>query len=133
MAKEEVIVCDTNILLAVIKNHIPTVRILSGLTNEFTEWRNMYISIITYGEILPVTQKKERKKIIAFLRNFTLLHIDKRASLFTKELMNESYYYAGLLADGLIGASAITNGIPIWTYNKKDFQQFKGIRFFNPR
>lgn len=60
-----------------------------------------------------------------------MVHLDQRASRLTKEFMNESYYYKGLMADAMIGSTAIVNGLPIWTYNKQDFKQFKGIHFFD--
>lgn len=130
MAKKGLILCDTNILLGYIHNHSPTVSKVAALTDDLTDWSQMCISIITYGEILPTTRKKDRKKMQLFLRNFKMVHLDQRVSRLTKEFMNESYYYKGLLADAMIGSTAIVNGLPIWTYNKQDFKQFRGVQFF---
>ena len=130
MAKGGLILCDTNILLGFLHNHLPTVNKVAALTEDLTDWSQVCISIITYGEILPSARKKDRSKVQLFLRNFKLVHLDQRASKLAKELMNVSYYYKGLLADALIGSTAIVNGLSVWTYNKQDFKQFRGVQFF---
>ena len=125
MAKNQLILCDTNILIGVIRND-------EKIVSRFTtlDWSNLFISIITYGEILVGARKGERRKTKAFLKSFGIIELDTQISLRLRQIFNEAYYHENLLADALIAATAVTYNIPIWTTNKKDFQSM-GVEFIN--
>ena len=121
MAKNQLILCDTNILIGVIRNDEKVVSRFTTL-----DWNNLFISIITYGEILVGARKGERRKTKAFLKSFGIIELDTQISLHLRQIFNEAYYHENLLADALIAATAVTYNIPIWTTNKKDFQYVEG-------
>lgn len=128
MAKRnQLILCDTNILISIIRNDVEIV-------NRFTslEWDDLFISIITYGEVLVGARKREVRRTKSFLKSFGIVELDATISAQLRQIFNEAYYHKNLLADALIAATAVTYDLPLWTTNKTDFQYVPGIRFFNP-
>ncbi len=127
MAKNQLILCDTNILISVIRND-------EGIVNRFIslDWDSLFISIVTYGEILVGARKGELRRTKSFLKSFGIIELDTHISIKLREIFNEAYYHKNLLADALIASTAVTYDMPIWTTNKKDFRHVAGIRFINP-
>jgi predicted nucleic acid-binding protein len=132
MAKKELILCDTNILIGLIRQREEIVERFASVVSATGGWDRLCISIITYGEILPNATKRERRRTLQFLNSFRILELDRRISNLLREIFNETYYHERMMADALIAATAITYDMPLWTLNKKDFQH-KGIRFIHPR
>ncbi len=125
----QLVLVDTNILFDYLRKRNPKVGSQLVAIGE----GNLSISIITYGEVIVGARKRELKKTKLFLNRFKIIQLDKYISAKMKSIFNEAYYYEKLMADALIGATAITYGLPIWTHNKKDFSYLKGIRFYQPK
>jgi predicted nucleic acid-binding protein len=67
--------------------------------------------------------KIELKRINRFLKDFKILPITQKISKKSMELMKKYSISHGLLIpDALIAATAIIKNIPLWTFNRRDFQ-----------
>jgi len=133
VAKSEIILCDTNIIIGFLIKQSPIVSKLRNLTNDLEDWDRLAISVVTYGEVLPSSFPSDKNATRRFLRNFRMIDLDRMASRLAREYFNEAYYHERMLMDCLIGATAVANNIPVWTQNRSDFRRFKGIRLFSPR
>jgi len=71
------------------------------------------------------------EKIDKFLKNFKLLPITQKISEKSMELMKMYSISHGLLIpDALIAAAAITQNLPLWTLNQKDFKFIRELVLF---
>ncbi|PTM13133.1 MAG: pilus assembly protein [Bacteroidetes bacterium] len=127
MAKETLVLCDTNIIIEFYKENSSIFDKLRTIGQE-----NIAVSIITVGELLfGALNKKERKQINQDIAHLHLLHLDSAIGDCCIELMNNYTLSHSLsLPDGLIAATAIIQDIPLYTLNKKDFQYIKGIQLY---
>jgi hypothetical protein len=67
--------------------------------------------------------KIELKRINKFLKDFKILPITQKISKKSMELMKTYSISHGLLIpDALIASTAIIKSLPLWTFNKRDFQ-----------
>ena len=93
---------------------------------------NFFLSVITYMELVQgMRNKKElnslRKSIHAW--NAKLLYISEEISSKAMFYVEEHFLSHSLeLADALIGATAITYGLPILTGNSKHYSIIKDIQ-----
>lgn len=87
------------------------------------------ISSIVYMELIQGSRDKiELAKIDKFLKKFEIIPLNQKISKKSMELMKEYSLSHGLLIpDALIAATAITNNLPLWTFNQKDFKYIKGL------
>lgn len=127
MAKEALVLCDTNIIIDFYKENNSVLKRLRSIGQE-----NIGVSIITAGELLyGALNKKELKQIKRDLAHLHLLHLNTAIDKCFMELMSEYSLSHNLsLPDGLIAATALTKGIPLYTLNKKDFKYIKGIELY---
>ncbi|WKN42091.1 PIN domain-containing protein [Tunicatimonas pelagia] len=128
MRKKEVILCDTNILLGFLRRDQMAVDRLFRVTEGYSDWSRLAISVITYGEILPSSKKRDRKATRDFLNLFQLVELDRAGSKLVKSYFNTETFYSGMISDALIAATAVSSGLKIWTLNRSDFVRFKGVR-----
>ncbi len=124
------ILFDSTIIIDFIRNTADTISLIDHYLNHYHE---MTFSAITKYEILRGYEviKAERKKaeFIAFCDDHEILPI-------TDEIINKAAIIYGDLhrkgqligdADVLIGATAITNQLPILTHNIKHFKVIDGL------
>lgn len=127
MAKNQVVLLDTNILIGILRKNQKVIGTFSALN-----WDDLFISTITYGEIIIGARKWELQKTKRFLKSFGIIELDKNISVRLRQIYHQAYYHQGLLADAIIGATAVTYDLPLWTTNKIDFNYISGLRFFKP-
>ncbi len=129
MEKEQLVLCDTNIIIEFYKANVTILESLRQIRQEC-----IVLSIVTSGELMyGALNKKELKKITQDLSNLKVLHIDKHTCEVFVELMTKYTLSHNLkLADGLIAATAIAHDLPLYTLNLKDFEYIKGIRLWSP-
>lgn len=125
MAKNQIVLLDTNILIGILRKDKKVIAAFTQLN-----WDDLYISTITYGEIIIGARKGELQKTKRFLKSFGIIELDKSISVRLRQIYHEAYYHQGVLADAIIGATAITYDLPLWTTNKIDFNYISGLRFF---
>ena len=128
MAKNEVILCDTNIFINLFKGQLKVKTALDKIGKE-----NIALSIITYAEIIYGTKKSGITTIKSFFDQYTEIDIDINVSkVFKGIVLNYSYNQNIKIPDALIAATAISLGLPLYTYNNKDFDFIPEIKLHNP-
>lgn len=123
MAKE-IVICDTNIIIDFYKQDP---KVLANL--KIIGQRNIAVSVVTADELMHgALNKKELDHIRKDMAHLLLLHFSEPAGKVFLELMN-SYALSHRLSvpDGLIAATALTEDLPLYTHNLKDFRYIAGL------
>lgn len=127
MAKERLVLCDTNIIIEFYKENASVLKKLRAIGQE-----NIAVSIVAVGELLyGAFNKEEKKQINQDIAHLHLLHLDQIIGERFMGLMNDYSLSHNLsLPDGLIAATALVADIPLYTLNKKDFKYIRGIQLY---
>mgnify|MGYP003681458276 CR=1 FL=1 len=127
MEKEQLVLCDTNIIIEFYKENATILEALKHIGQE-----NIVLSIVTSGELMyGALNKKELNKINQDLSHLKVLDIDKPTYEMFMKLMNKySLSHNLTLGDGLIAATAIAHDLPLYTLNLKDFKYIEGVRLW---
>jgi predicted nucleic acid-binding protein len=122
---------DTDVLIWYLKGN-------SNAMLEIESLSGFFISVVTYIELVQCMRNKQ--KLIALRRalrlwNVTVLYISEDIS--AKALFYVEHHYLShtvQLADALISATAVANGLGIFTGNAKHFQVLRdlSIKIFKP-
>lgn len=128
MAKNEVILCDTNIFINLFRGQQSVKATLDKIGNG-----NIAFSIITYAEIIYGTPKAKLPAVKSFFAQLTLVDLDTDVSKqFKAIILSYSFSHRVGIPDSLIAATAISQGLTLYTENKKDFDFIPGIKFYKP-
>jgi tRNA(fMet)-specific endonuclease VapC len=128
MAKEKVILCDTNILIKLLRGEESIKNNLDKIGS-----RNIAFSIITHAEILYGTKKKDFDEMRRLLSDFKTYHITEEASkVFNGIMINYVTTHRVQIPDAFIAAVAIANDLHLYTENKKDFNFISEIKLYKP-
>lgn len=120
------ILCDTNVFINLFKGKQETKSILDKIGNE-----NLAFSIITFAEIIYGTPKSQLPGIKAFFEQLTLVDLDVKISReFKRLILSYAFSHRVGIPDSLIAATAISQGLTLFTENKKDFDFIPGIKFY---
>lgn len=86
--------------------------------------QKVFLNCIVFMELIQGSRDKiELKRINKFLKDFKILPITQKISRKSMELMKTYSISHGLLIpDALIAATAIIKSLPLWTFNRRDFQ-----------
>jgi tRNA(fMet)-specific endonuclease VapC len=114
MEKEQLVLCDTNIIIEFYKENATILEALKQIGQE-----NIVLSIVTSGELMyGALNKKELNKINQDLSHLKVLDIDKPTCEMYMKLMNKYFLSQNLtLGDGLIAATVIAHDLPLYTLN----------------
>jgi predicted nucleic acid-binding protein len=126
--EKELILCDTNILIAWLKGDEQTIGILQKIGLD-----NILIPSITFMELIQGTRNKsELLKLKRKIKNYNIIHFNDVASKLAVNLVEKYYLSHGLLIpDAIIAATAITFNFKLFTLNLKDFKFLPGIQLYN--
>jgi predicted nucleic acid-binding protein len=126
--EKELILCDTNILIAWLKGDEQTIEILQKIGLD-----NILIPSITFMELIQGTRNKsELLKLKRKIKNYNIIHFNDVASKLAVNLVEKYYLSHGLLIpDAIIAATAITFNFKLFTLNLKDFKFLPGIQLYN--
>lgn len=126
--EKELILCDTNILIAWLKGDEQTIEILQKIGLE-----NLLIPSITFMELIQGTRNKnELLKLKRKIKNYNIIHFNDVTSKLAINLTEKYYLSHGLLIpDAIIAATAITFNFKLFTYNLKDFKFLPEIQLYN--
>ena len=127
MGKNEVVLCDTDVIIEFYRNNAEIVTKLRAIGQQ-----NIAISIITAGELLyGALNKKELTQIKKDLDNLTLLPIDHQICKTFTDIMG-TYVLSHKLAlpDGFIAATAMVHDVELFTLNFRDYRFIDGLRLF---
>ncbi len=87
--------------------------------------------IVAMELVAGMRNKQELQQMGKHINSYNLLQIDAESSRLSLDLMREFRLSHGLqIPDSLIGAMAIANGLPLFTYNLKDFRFLPGIQLY---
>jgi tRNA(fMet)-specific endonuclease VapC len=130
MENKSLILCDTDILIEFYKGNKIVVHNLENIGQ-----RNIAISIITAGELLyGALNKRELNQIKKDIGTLQLIDLNDKIGGVFLELMS-TYVLSHRLAlpDGMIAATAISNNIPLYTNNLKDFKYIDGLVLYKEK
>ena len=127
MAKKKVVLCDPNVLFRYFRGN-------DVINQELDEigFDNLAISAISEAEMLVGMKRGERRKTTQTLNKFDIIDSDRDIS---RRFINLTYDYNTKptgLPDLLIAATALEYGYELFTFNRKDFDFIKEIKFYQP-
>lgn len=126
MAKNQLVICDTNIFINFFKGHEPVKKELEKIGVE-----NIAYSIITYSEIIYGTSKAKLPGLKEFFKQLKELHIDEGTSkIFKAVTLSHSFDKHIKIPDAFIASSALRHNLPLYTENKKDFDFIEGLKLY---
>jgi predicted nucleic acid-binding protein len=125
--EKELILCDTNILIAWLKGDKETIKILQTIGLE-----NLLIPSISFMELIQGTRNKnELLKLKQKIKNYNIIHFNDVTSKLAITLVENFFLSHGLLIpDAIIAATAITFNYKLFTFNLKDFKFLPGIQLY---
>jgi len=123
------LLCDTCVIIDLINEND---LLLSKLSKQ--EHFTLFVNSIIEMELLQgVHNKQELKKVEQKLTLFHRLEINQDILETATDLVKSySLSHQLKLADAIIAATAMTYDVPFYTYNKRDFRSFSGIRLWAP-
>lgn len=123
------ILCDTNIVIHYFNDHPQTVDAWNALGRS-----NILLPVITVLELYRgMSNKLELAQMRRKIRYYDVIHLNEATSRQATELLENFRLSHDLqIPDALIGATAITNGLPLFTYNVKDFSFMPGLILYQP-
>ncbi|MDX2247093.1 MAG: type II toxin-antitoxin system VapC family toxin [Bacteroidia bacterium] len=125
---EEIVICDTNILIELYRNNRDVRQELMQIGQN-----RLAVSAISAGELIfGARNKAELQQIVADLASIKIFSLDERITQQSLELMKSfSLSHRLSLPDALIAATALAKNLPFYTLNTKDFKYLPGIRLWN--
>jgi len=119
--------CDTNIFINWFNGDKQTIEKLSNIGIE-----NIVISSIVRMELLlGCDNKDELFAILKKIRKYPIIYINEIISKLADEYIETFYLSNNLkIPDAIIGATATTYDLQLFTYNLKDFKFLPNIRLY---
>lgn len=119
------ILCDTNIIIEILKGNKRTINIIESIGLE-----NIAISSVTVMELyFGALNKRELNKIKKHLQALNIVHFDTDISESAIKLIERFSKSHGLqIPDAIIAATAMTSEIKLFTFNLKDFKYIDGLK-----
>ena len=119
------ILIDTNILIDISRGYEPTIQMFDQAKTAF----KLSVSVVTYMELIVGCKNKQSLRAVeSFLNDFQIIMINADTTSRALEMLKDYRLSHGLLlADALIAATAIENGLSLLTRNRKDFQFIDGL------
>jgi predicted nucleic acid-binding protein len=129
MAKEGLVLCDSNILIDVYRGNEETIKQVQALGKD-----RFVISAVTAAEVLfGARNKSELQKIKKDITNIQVLEMNEDISfLFVKLVADYTLSHKLAIPDAIIAATALSYKIPLFTHTQKDFRFISGLKFYKP-
>jgi tRNA(fMet)-specific endonuclease VapC len=127
MAKEKIVLCDTNILIEALRQNSIIIEQLNLIGID-----NIAISIITYAELLyGARDKAETNKIKKYIQFIRLIPANSEISELFVELINKySLSHRIGIPDTFIAATALHYNLSLYTLNSKDFKFISNLNLY---
>ena len=125
MAKKELILLDTDILIEIMRKNITVIQKCDQIGTK-----RLAISSISFNEFLAGSRDKEDlRRNIKFLSKFMLISINRNIDqLFTGLYKTYAVSHRPGIPDMLIAATSLYYGHAVYTHNKKHYRYIPGIR-----
>jgi len=129
MAENQSVVCDTNIIIKLFKNHEEVKQNCLNIGID-----NLCISSVTVGEFYyGALNKNEIPLIKNHLEKFAILPVTEPSSRFFCNLMRTyCLSHRPFIGDMLIAATALHFDIELYTLNQKDFHFIPDLKLYKP-
>src|SRR5919199_1289802 len=119
----ERLLLDTDILVEYLRGRSKAIEYLEGLTSD------LYVSVISVAELfVGIKGEVEERSLKQFLLAFAVLPVTEKVArlggLYRRDF--RSSHGTGL-ADALIGATAVENGVNLVTFNRRHFPMVSRI------
>lgn len=118
-------IIDTDVLIWYMKGNEKAYKVVENSTN-------FSISVVTYMELVQGMRNKNELNILRRALqgwNTKILYISEEVSVKAMFFVEQHYLSHSIqLADALIGATAISHGLPILTGNDKHYKILKDIQ-----
>lgn len=126
--EKELIICDTNIFINMLNRDKKTIQIINKIGLDY-----IAMTSITEMELLQgMGNKLELQKMQKTIKQFHIIDFTKEVSSLSVNLISKFSLSHNLqIPDAIIGATAITFNLPLFTYNVKDFKFMPNIRLFD--
>ncbi|ADT84016.1 type II toxin-antitoxin system VapC family toxin [Thermococcus barophilus] len=118
---------DTDIIIDILRGVKGSKEFLLDLSKE-----GLFLSVISMAEIFSGKETRDpvkHEKILRFLSHFEVVPLTQEIAILGGAIRRD--YQIGL-ADALIAATAIHNGLTIVTYNTKHFEKVEGLKILKP-
>jgi len=111
---------DTDIIIAAMRGDAEAIDYLDGVERR----SSLATSAVTHMELVVGCRDRAELRVVErFLRRFRIVEITEESSALARDLLRRFNLSHGLLiADALIAASAITEGLPLASQNQRDFR-----------
>ena len=118
-------VIDTDVLIWYMKGNEKAYKAIENS-------KNFFISVVTYMELVQGMRNKNELNNLRralYVWNSKILYISEEISVKAMFFVEQHYLSHSIqMADALIGAAAISHGLPILTGNDKHYKILKDIR-----
>ena len=115
---------DTDVLVWYMRGHEKAKRVIQNL-------QGFSISVVTYIELVQGLRNKQELNVLrSSLKewNADIIYINEEISTKAMFLVEQFYLSHSIqLADALIGATSVINGLPLLTSNTKHYKKIKNI------
>ncbi len=127
MAKKQIVLCDTNILIELSKNNTTISKELKLIGSA-----NIAVSAVTAGELIyGALNKAELSKIINALNVIQVIPINELISEKSLDLLKKySLSHKLTVPDALIAATTLTYDLQFYTLNLKHFKFIHDIHLY---
>lgn len=130
MGKKKVnpVLCDSNVLFKFLEGDEATKKALDKLGKE-----RITFSIITTAEAYAGCNKVHFQVLKKVFSSYTIYHLTEDVSRRFNGLIQSNHYrHSKWIPDALIAATALSNNIELFTYNKKDFDFIPDLKLYKP-
>ena len=118
-------IIDTDVLIWYMKGNEKAYKVVENSTNFF-------ISVVTYMELVQGMRNKNELnnlRMALYGWNTKILYISEEISVKAMFFVEQHYLSHSIqLADALIGATAISHGLPILTGNDRHYKTLKDLQ-----
>ena len=124
----DIVLCDTNILIHFYNDNQQTVETLDAICRS-----NIALPIVVILELYRgMSNKAQLAQMRKNVSHYDIVHLNEAIAAQAKYLMEQFKLSHELqIPDALIGETAVVTGIPLFTYNTKDFAFIPGISRYN--
>lgn len=118
---------DTDVIIDILRGVKGSKEFLLDISNE-----GIFLSVISMAEIFSGKETRDpikHEKILRFLSHFEVVPLTQEIAILGGAIRRD--YQIGL-ADALIAATAIHNGLTVVTHNTKHFEKVEGLKILKP-